>query len=607
MPYVGTGRAGLGGRHGQGDDEDALRGARPAGRRVARLRARATGSAIASAVLQQTRHARPAGVRQAGQPRIERRHLEGEDAATSSCRRSSSRSQFDRKVVVEAARAGRARDRVRRARQRRSATSVPGEIIPSREFYDYEAKYLDEGSKTVIPADLTPAQVAEVQRLAIEAFRAIDGAGLARVDFLLARDTGAIYLNEINTMPGFTTISMYSKMWEATGVDLRGARRSADPARARAARGEAAAEDQRAVSLRLLAPAVAGRRSCCLVAACRRRRRAPQTRHHRRAGDRARLRPDPRRRLRSAARRRCRRPARRRRRWPAWASRRSACGGRSSSISTTARSTRAFWPRPTPRSPRPSAGPAAEPERAEAWFYLGAAYGARGAVARATRRAARGRARRQAHQGSARAGARARSGDARCRVRHRHVSLLRRRRAGGLQVPAVPAAAAGRRSRRRPRADRTRQPRRAAGPRRSAVSRSTCSTSGTSTSRRTRWRSSAACRQRYPHNPLFRQIEAEILDVYFHDHAASLRGVRAAAGARAVTRGVPRRHRRSARAPQHRAQSIALQQRERAISELDALIARQPTRRRRARTRARAATHVVTRTTESSRDDADTS
>jgi len=98
-------------------------------------------------------------------------------------------------------------------------TSVPGEIVPSREFYDYEAKYLDEGSKSLIPADLPEATVAEVRRLTVAAFRAIDAAGLARVDFLLSRDTGAIYVNEINTMPGFTNISMYSKMWEASGVD----------------------------------------------------------------------------------------------------------------------------------------------------------------------------------------------------------------------------------------------------------------------------------------------------------------------------------------------------------------------------------------------------
>jgi D-alanine-D-alanine ligase len=126
--------------------------------------------------------------------------------------------QFDRKIIVEAA--------VPRAREIECAvlgnddpkTSVPGEILPSREFYDYEAKYLDDGSKTVIPADLPQATVAQVQRLAIEAFRAIDGAGLARVDFLMDGDAGTIYLNEINTLPGFTNISMYSKMWEASGV-----------------------------------------------------------------------------------------------------------------------------------------------------------------------------------------------------------------------------------------------------------------------------------------------------------------------------------------------------------------------------------------------------
>jgi D-alanine-D-alanine ligase len=126
--------------------------------------------------------------------------------------------EYDRKVVVEAG--------VPNAREIECAVlgnedpiaSVPGEIIPSREFYDYEAKYLDEGSKTVIPAELTKKQVAEVQRLSIAAFRAIDGAGLSRVDFLLSKDTRELVINEINTMPGFTTISMYSKMWEASGI-----------------------------------------------------------------------------------------------------------------------------------------------------------------------------------------------------------------------------------------------------------------------------------------------------------------------------------------------------------------------------------------------------
>lgn len=126
--------------------------------------------------------------------------------------------EFDRKVIVEAG--------VANAREVECAvlgnddpeTSVPGEIVPSREFYDYEAKYLDEGSKSLIPAELPAATVAEVQRLSVAAFRAIDAAGLARVDFLLARDTGNLYVNEINTMPGFTSISMFAKMWEASGV-----------------------------------------------------------------------------------------------------------------------------------------------------------------------------------------------------------------------------------------------------------------------------------------------------------------------------------------------------------------------------------------------------
>ncbi len=126
--------------------------------------------------------------------------------------------EFDRKVVVEAA--------VPNAREIECAVlgndepdaSLPGEIIPSREFYDYQAKYLDDDSKSVIPAELPANTVATVKQLSIEAFRAIDAAGLARVDFLLARDTGAIVLNEINTMPGFTSISMYSKMWEASGI-----------------------------------------------------------------------------------------------------------------------------------------------------------------------------------------------------------------------------------------------------------------------------------------------------------------------------------------------------------------------------------------------------
>jgi len=90
--------------------------------------------------------------------------------------------------------------------------------VPSREFYDYEAKYLDAGSQVLIPAPLTDALAADVRELSLAAFQAIDGAGMARVDFLLAADSGLLFLNEVNTIPGFTTISMYAKMWEASGL-----------------------------------------------------------------------------------------------------------------------------------------------------------------------------------------------------------------------------------------------------------------------------------------------------------------------------------------------------------------------------------------------------
>jgi D-alanine-D-alanine ligase len=126
--------------------------------------------------------------------------------------------EFDRKVIVEAA--------VPEAREIEVAVlgndapeaSVPGEIIPSREFYDYEAKYLDEGSRTIVPADLKAPERDAIRELAVAAFRALDCSGMARVDFLMSRPSGKIYINDANTIPGFTTISMYSKMWEASGV-----------------------------------------------------------------------------------------------------------------------------------------------------------------------------------------------------------------------------------------------------------------------------------------------------------------------------------------------------------------------------------------------------
>ena len=125
--------------------------------------------------------------------------------------------EFDRKVVVE--------EGVPAAREiecsvvgnHRPEASLPGEVVPSREFYDYEAKYVEE-SVAHVPAPLDEATTAEVRRLAVEAFLAVDAAGFARVDCLLSRETGRLYVNEINTIPGFTTISMFPRLWEATGL-----------------------------------------------------------------------------------------------------------------------------------------------------------------------------------------------------------------------------------------------------------------------------------------------------------------------------------------------------------------------------------------------------
>jgi len=130
--------------------------------------------------------------------------------------------KFDRKIVIEQGVGG----RKQKAREiecsvlgnDKPEASLPGEIVPSTEFYDYNAKYLDEGSQLIIPAKLTKSETKEVQRLAIGAFKAVDCSGLARVDFLMEPKSRKIYLNEINTMPGFTAISMYPKLWAATGV-----------------------------------------------------------------------------------------------------------------------------------------------------------------------------------------------------------------------------------------------------------------------------------------------------------------------------------------------------------------------------------------------------
>jgi len=130
--------------------------------------------------------------------------------------------KFDRKIVIEEGVGG----KKNKAREIECAVlgndnpqaSIAGEIIPIKEFYDYDAKYLVEGSEPVIPAKITKSEMKTVQKLAIAAFQAVDCTGLARVDFLMDPKSRKIFVNEINTMPGFTAISMYPKMWAATGL-----------------------------------------------------------------------------------------------------------------------------------------------------------------------------------------------------------------------------------------------------------------------------------------------------------------------------------------------------------------------------------------------------
>src|SRR5216684_5889191 len=130
--------------------------------------------------------------------------------------------KFDRKIVIEEGVGG----KKQKAREiecsvlgnDKPEASVPGEIVPGKEFYDYTAKYVDEGSQLIIPAKLSKTETKRVQHLAISAFKAVDCSGLARVDFLMDPKNRKIYLNEINTMPGFTAISMYPKLWAASGL-----------------------------------------------------------------------------------------------------------------------------------------------------------------------------------------------------------------------------------------------------------------------------------------------------------------------------------------------------------------------------------------------------
>ncbi|MEM7032941.1 MAG: D-alanine--D-alanine ligase [Chloroflexota bacterium] len=125
--------------------------------------------------------------------------------------------RYDRKIVVEQGVNAREIE-VSILGNEQPKASVPGEVVPSRDFYSYAAKYIDDDSDLIIPAELSSEQATQIQEIAIKAFQVLDCAGLARVDFLMDKDTHEIYLNEVNTMPGFTAISMYPKLWQASGL-----------------------------------------------------------------------------------------------------------------------------------------------------------------------------------------------------------------------------------------------------------------------------------------------------------------------------------------------------------------------------------------------------
>ncbi len=125
--------------------------------------------------------------------------------------------QYDRRVLIEQGIDGQEVECAVLGNDAPQA-SVVGEIVPSREFYDYQAKYVDEGSQLLIPAGISETQAARVREMSLAAFRALDLAGMARVDFFVRRSDGAVLINEVNTIPGFTPISMYPRLWEASGL-----------------------------------------------------------------------------------------------------------------------------------------------------------------------------------------------------------------------------------------------------------------------------------------------------------------------------------------------------------------------------------------------------
>jgi D-alanine-D-alanine ligase len=130
--------------------------------------------------------------------------------------------RYDRRIIVEQGLEKPREIEVSVLGNDEPVASIPGEVVPGEDFYTYSAKYLSDSSQLLIPAPLTDEQTREIQRIAVQTYRAIDCAGMARVDFLLDRHTEQIYVSEVNTIPGFTQISMYPKLWEASGLPYAG-------------------------------------------------------------------------------------------------------------------------------------------------------------------------------------------------------------------------------------------------------------------------------------------------------------------------------------------------------------------------------------------------
>lgn len=129
-------------------------------------------------------------------------------------------SMYDRKVLIEEAIIGKEVECAVLGNEDVKATAV-GEIKSAEDFYSYDAKYKNQASQTIIPADISEEKQEEIKKLAVKAFKAVDGSGLSRVDFFIQEETNKVYINEINTLPGFTEISMYPKLWEHSGISYK--------------------------------------------------------------------------------------------------------------------------------------------------------------------------------------------------------------------------------------------------------------------------------------------------------------------------------------------------------------------------------------------------